>query len=86
MNEIARWTIRISKTTDSAVRSHLKERGRKRGDLSDLVERAVRREMLRDTIGEVREKNAGKSARSVARAVEDAVASVRSGFWSKHYG
>ena len=37
-----RWTVSAPKQTDIAMRSHLAQRGMKRGDLSRFIKEAVR--------------------------------------------
>jgi hypothetical protein len=59
-----RWTIRVSKATDSDVRSYLAEHGGKRGDLSKFVERAAVREILRATVRDIRARSADIPARN----------------------
>ena len=39
--EIVRWTLEVSKDTDTSLRSFLAQRGMKKGDLSRFIERAV---------------------------------------------
>ncbi len=43
---MTRWNLSIPEETDRAVRSYLARRGLKKGDLSDFVNDAVRREVF----------------------------------------
>src|SRR6185437_9620675 len=45
-----RWTVRVSKETDVAVRTFLAQRGMKKGDLAKFVEEAVRWRVLDQTV------------------------------------
>ena len=47
MGELARWSLKVSRDTDVALRTLLASRGGRKGDLSRFVEDAVNREVLR---------------------------------------
>lgn len=49
-----RWSVKISKETDIAVRGFLAQRGLKKGDISKFVEEAVRWRVLDQTVEEAR--------------------------------
>jgi Mg/Co/Ni transporter MgtE len=53
-NETTRWTVTVSRETDMAVRTLLSRSGRDMGDLSDLVEEAVRWRIFDQTLDEAR--------------------------------
>jgi hypothetical protein len=53
MSDLTRWTVKVSRETDIALRSYLAERGGKKGDLSKFIERAVRKEVLRATVRDI---------------------------------
>ena len=78
-SDTVRWSLKVSKETDVALRTFLAQRGLKKGDLSKFVEDAVRWQVLTRTIEGVREHNAGASSEEVEAAVEEALASVRAG-------
>jgi hypothetical protein len=78
-SETVRWSLKVSRETDVALRTFLAQRGLKKGDLSKFVEDAVRWQVLNRTIEGVRERNAGASADEVETAVEEALAAVRAG-------
>jgi predicted nucleotidyltransferase len=46
MDETIRWTVKVSKDTDTTLRMHLAQRGLKKGDLSKFIEEAVRWRVL----------------------------------------
>ena len=46
MEEIVRWSVKVSKDTDVSLRSFLAQRGMKKGDLSKFIERAVQKEVF----------------------------------------
>ena len=62
MNDPVRWTVRVSKETDVAVRTFLAQRGMKKGDLAKFVEEAVRWRVLDQTVAETKARNASASA------------------------
>ena len=81
MTDLTRWTVKVSKETDVAVRSYLAEHGGRKGDLSKFIERAVRREVLRATVRDIQERNADLPAAEVQALIEEACAAVRREFW-----
>ena len=84
MGELSRWTVKISRQTDRALRSFLDERGGKRGDMSRFIERAVNNELLRTTIREIQDQNAHLPGEAIQAMIDAACAEVRAGFWRKH--
>jgi len=81
MADLTRWTVKVSKETDTALRSYLAQRGGKKGDLSKFIERAVRKEVLRATVRDIQERNAGLPGEKVQALIDEACAAVRSEFW-----
>ncbi len=81
MSDLTRWTVKVSKETDIALRSYLAERGGKKGDLSKFIERAVRKEVLRATVRDIQERNASLPADEVQALIDEACAAVRGEFW-----
>ena len=77
MDDTVRWTVMVSRETDTALRSYLAQRGMKKGDISKFVEEAVRWRVLDRVVSEVKTRNAGASARKVQAAVDEALAAVR---------
>lgn len=81
MSDMTRWTVKVSKETDVAVRSYLAEHGGKKGDLSKFIERAVAKEVLRATIRDIQDRNADLPDDEVEQMIDEACAAVRSEFW-----
>ena len=72
-----RWTVRVSKETDVAVRTFLARGGMKKGDLAKFIEEAVRWRVLDQTVAEAKRRNAGASAKEINEAIEEALLAVR---------
>jgi Ribbon-helix-helix domain len=77
MEEPVRWTVRVSKDTDIAVRTFLAQRGMKKGDLAKFVEEAVRWRVFDQTVAETKARNATVSAEEIDAAIDEALAAVR---------
>ena len=77
MEDTVRWTVKVSRETDTALRSYLAQRGMKKGDISKFVEEAVRWRVLDRVVSEVKARNAGVSSRKIRAAVDEALAAVR---------
>jgi len=77
-----RWTIKVSKETDIAVRSFLAQRGYKKGDLAKFIEDAVRWRVLDKTVAETKARNAALTPDAIDSAIDEALAAVRAeGFY-----
>lgn len=72
-----RWSIKVSKSTDIAVRSLLAQKGMKKGDLSKFIEEAARRRVFQQTVQEARARNAHVPPEQIEEAIEEALAEVR---------
>jgi hypothetical protein len=81
MPDLTRWTVKVSKETDVAVRSYLAEHGGKKGDLSKFIERAVQKEVFRATLRDIRERNADLSSEEIQALVDEEIAATRKEFW-----
>ena len=79
MGELARWNLTVSPETDMALRTLLARRGGRKGDLSRFVESAVNREVVRQTIDDIRAGNADLDAAEVARIIDEEIAAARAG-------
>jgi len=77
MNEQTRWSLKVSRQTDVALRTLLAARGGRKGALSRFVEQAVNREVLRETVLDIQERNAGADPAEVEQLVEEELAEVR---------
>jgi len=74
---MTRWKLSIPEETDRAVRSFLARKGGKKGDLSKFANDAVRREILRQTIMDIQEQNAGLGKKEAANLANEAVTWAR---------
>ncbi len=81
MSDLTRWTVKVTKETDTAVRSYLAEHGGKKGDLSKFIERAVQKEVLRATLRDIRQRNADLSDEEIQAIVDEEVTAARKEFW-----
>ncbi len=78
MSELVRWSLKVSRDTDVALRTLLATRSGRKGDLSRFVEDAVNREVLRQRARDVRARNADLDAAEVLRLIEDDLGALRS--------
>lgn len=76
-DNMARWSVLVSKETDLALRSFLGARGGRKGDLSKFIEEAVRWRMLDESMREARAGFADLSADAVQDLVDEALTAVR---------
>lgn len=77
MEDTVRWTVKVSRDTDTSLRTYLAQRGMKKGDISKFVEEAVRWRVLDRVVSEVKTRNAGVSAKKIQAAIDEALAAVR---------
>lgn len=77
MGEQTRWSLKVSRETDVALRTFLAERGGRKGDLSKFVEDAVNRAVLRAMLEEVWERNKELDPDEVQKLVDEELAEVR---------
>lgn len=82
MGELARWSLKVSRNTDIALRTLLASRGGKKGDLSRFVEDAVNREVLRETIRDIQARNADMDSTELEQLIDEEVSSARMAFWT----
>jgi hypothetical protein len=75
--EAVRWSIKVPKSTDIAVRSLLAQKGLKKGDLSKFIDEAARRRVYQQTVQDARARNAGVSPEKLEGIIEEALAEVR---------
>ncbi len=76
-DNITRWTVSVSKETDTTVRNFLTQRGLKKGDLSKFIEDAVRWRVLDQTIAEARSKFSDLPTDEAEALIDDAIAWAR---------
>jgi hypothetical protein len=79
MEESVRWTVKVSKETDIALRTYLAQAGMRRGDLSKFIEEAVRWRVLEQTASAVKARTSSMASGRLQSIVDDAVAKVRAG-------
>lgn len=75
--QAVRWSIKVSKDTDLALRTFLGAQGMKKGDLSKFVEEAVNRRVLQCTVQDIWKRNANTDPDEMQRIVEEAATEVR---------
>jgi hypothetical protein len=71
------WTVTVSQETDRSLRSFLAEHGIRDDDLSKFVERAVQKEILKQTAADVKRRNADLAGDDVQALINETVAAVR---------
>ncbi|MFT3813311.1 MAG: ribbon-helix-helix domain-containing protein [Acidovorax sp.] len=79
-----RWTVSVSTDTDIAVRSLLAQRGMKKGDLSNFIEKAVKWYVLDQTITDARARFADLPADELEALLAEAVAAARAATPAAH--
>jgi hypothetical protein len=77
MDQPVRWTVRVSKETDVAVRMFLAQRGTKKGDLATFIEEAVRWRVLDQTVVQTKARNAKVPVADIEAAINEALRTVR---------
>jgi hypothetical protein len=77
MDDTIRWTVKVSKSTDTALRSYLALKGLKKGDLSKFIEEAVRWRVFHQTVEDAKARNAGVPQEEIEFAIEEALTAVR---------
>ena len=77
MENTARWTIKVSRDTDISLRTYLAQQGMKKGDLSKFIERAVQKEILAQTVADVKQRNADLPNVELMALIDEAVSAVR---------
>ena len=78
MDTTIRWTVTVSQETDQSLRSFLSDHGMRDDDLSKFVERAVQKEILKQTAADVKRRNADLAGDDVQALINKTVAAVRS--------
>ena len=77
MDQPVRWTVRVSRDTDIAVRMLLAQRGMKKGDLARFIEEAVRWRVLDQTVAQTKARNAKARIADIETAINEALRTVR---------
>jgi hypothetical protein len=76
-DDAVRWSVKVSKSTDRSLRSHLAQKGLKKGDLSKFIEEAVRWRVFHQTVEDVKARNANVSPEEIESAIDEALTAVR---------
>jgi hypothetical protein len=76
-DDSVRWSVKVSKSTDRSLRSHLAQRGLKKGDLSKFIEEAVRWRVFQQTVEDVKARTANVSPEEIEAAIDEALTAVR---------
>src|SRR3546814_16600595 len=82
MGELARWSLKVSRETDIALRTLLATRGGKKGDMSRFVEDAVNREVLRETVRDIQARNADAAPEELERLIDEEVGAALQSSWA----
>jgi len=82
LNDLARWSLKVSKETDIALRTLLATRGGRKGDLSKFVEEAVNREVLRETVRDIQARNVDADPADIERLVDEELGALTTSFWT----
>ena len=67
----------MSRNTDISLRTYLARQGMKKGDLSKFIERAVQKEILAQTVADVKRRNADLPNDKLMALIDEAVNAVR---------
>ena len=81
MDDLVRWTVKVSKDTDVSLRSFLAQRGMKKGDLSKFIEQAVQKAVFSQTVADVEARNVELSDSEIEASIDDALRKVRAEMW-----
>jgi len=82
-DSLVRWTVKVSKDTDTSLRSFLAQRGTKKGDLSKFIEQAVQKEVFAQIVADVEARNSAKTDIEIQDVIGDALRQVRAEMWAK---
>lgn len=81
MDDLVRWTFKVSKDADRSLRSFLAQRGMKKSDLSKFIEQAVQKAVFSQTVADVEARNADVSGGEIEATIEDALRKVQAEMW-----
>lgn len=83
MESTIRWSLKVSRETDIALRMHLAQTGSRKGALSKFVEQAVQKEVFMRTVAGVQKRNAKVPPAEMEAAIDEALTAVRAQTWGK---
>jgi Ribbon-helix-helix domain len=75
--QAVRWNIKVSKETDLSLRTFLGAQGMKKGDLSKVIEDAVRWRVFHRTVQDIKARNSNTDPEELQHIVDEAVSEVR---------
>jgi len=78
MQDNIRWTVKVSRDTDIALRLFLAQRGLRKGELSKFVERAVRKEVLAQTTAALKVRNQDVPYARLQSIIDESIERIRS--------
>ncbi|MBA4161573.1 MAG: hypothetical protein C0515_05750 [Novosphingobium sp.] len=78
-DESVRWTVLVDKNTDIDLRTHLAQRGMKKGDLSKFIEDAVKWRLFDLSLTEFRKGFADLSEEEAMALADEAATWARQG-------
>ena len=76
---MTRWSLSIPEETDRTIRLFLARNGGKKGDLSRLVDEAVRRYVFDVTVEQVKDRNAHLDQQELLDLIDAEVDAARAG-------
>ena len=77
MEDSVRWTVRVSPEIDQEVRAYLGRRWGKRGELSRLIEEALRAQIFEKSVERVKQRTASVPYARLKTIVREAVQYAR---------
>lgn len=77
MEDSVRWTVRVSPEIDQEVRAYLGRRGARRGELSRLIEEALRAQIFERSVERVKQRTASVPYARLKSIVREAVRYAR---------
>ena len=77
MSGTVRWSLAVSRETDSRLRDHLAQEGLREEDLPRFAEEAVRWKVFEDTVFRVKSRKKGVPAERIEAAIDEALEAVR---------
>ncbi len=72
-----RWTVSVSKDTDTALRVFLAQRGLKKGDMSKFIEESVRWRVFDQSITEAQSKFSDMASTDLQSLIDEASLSIK---------
>ena len=86
MEEAVRWNVKVSKEIDLTLRTYLGAQGMKKGDLSKIIEEAVRWRIFNRTVQMIKSRNASADPDELQAIIDDAVQQARAERRTKRKG